>query len=154
MCHHHSQHQNLHHLHILTLELSFCKNLGWTSLYFSRWCLIVAFRKKGLDDTPKTTWLKWKAWILGIFSGILSTHRNQRASLSLGQTEIIKNVFSTSATRADWNRTIISMIFCPNLGPVYGQLFNARSLVLAEALYTTLSLVVSLSLQMTAWWGR
>ena len=67
---------------------NFCTKLGWTSLYLSRWCLTVAFRRKGLDDTPKTTQLKWKARTLGVFSWILATYRNRRASLSFGQTEI------------------------------------------------------------------
>ena len=45
-------------------------------------------------------------------------------------------------------------MFSARGGPVYRQSFKAAPLDLAEASYTTLNLVVALSLLITAWWGR
>ena len=49
-------------------------------MYFFRWCLIMAFNRKGLDDTPNTTHVNFGVWTSGWGLATSSNQRNCRTS--------------------------------------------------------------------------
>ena len=78
--------------------------------YFSRWYLIVEFKRKGLEQTPKTTRVNLSGQIITSSSLMLSTHRNRNTSRSFSFTVIIRNAFSMSAVSAiRYARNLIKM---------------------------------------------
>ena len=97
---------------------------GWEVQYCSRWYLIVAFKRKGLEPTPKTTRVNLNGWI-SITSLLMSfTHRKRRTSWSPSSTAIMRKAFSMSAVSAIWyERNLIKMfrIFWLNFGSMSRQ---------------------------------
>ena len=63
-------------------------NSGYVDLYSFRWCLIVAFNKKGLDDTPNMTRVNFRIWTSGWDLATSSNQRNCRTSWSRSSTHI------------------------------------------------------------------
>lgn len=144
--------------HIIDIDSwIFFTRAGSVPMYFYRWCWIIAFSKKGLEDTLNTTLANLNVTTSGSSTVASFTHRNLNTLRSLGSTEIIRKAFSTSATTATacvLNQSNISRILWFYLGPVCKQLFSDSPVVWEEASCTTWILVVSSSCWMTAWYGR
>ena len=132
-------------------------NSGSALLKDSMWWLMVALRRKGLEDTPKTTRVNLYATGSRFSACGLAVHRKRSESRSSSLIETIRKAFSispVSATRCCLNLSSMSKISCPNLGPLYRQSLREGPAVRADASYTILSLDVVLSCQTTPWWGR
>ena len=110
-------------------------------------------KQKGMEDTPNTTLVNLNTCISGSALVMSSIQRNLRTSLSQAMTEIMRNAFSRSAVKAilyDLNVKSRSSSNWLNVGPFWRQSFNQGPLDLAEASYTTRSLVVILSVHTMA----
>ena len=91
------QPEEIHKQLILTMWQSRKRGTGWIIACYSRWCRMVAFKRKRLDDTPNTTRANRNTIISGFTSSI---HRNHKTSRSFSAMAIITNALSISAATA------------------------------------------------------
>ena len=97
---------------------------------------MVAFRRNGLEDTPKTTRENRRVCISGFYTLGSVAHRNRSESRSLLSIDTMRKAFSmspVSTTFWKWKQRRMSKIDYPNFGPVYRQSFSDGPVVLAEA---------------------
>ena len=132
-------------------------NSGWIEACFSKWCLIVALSRKGLEETPNTTRVNLRMQTSVGSLATSSTQRNLRTSWSLFATDTIKKAFSISAVRVTrWvlNLSSMSKNCWSNFGLVYRHSLSNGPSDFADASWTILNFVVSLSCRTTAWCRR
>ena len=96
----------------------------------------MAFKRKGLDDTPNTTRVNLSTTASAFGSDGSSFHKNHKMSRSFCIMAIMKNAFSMSAATAILsmrNLSKMSRICWSNLGPACKQSLRDGPFALEEA---------------------